>query len=632
MQTSDRVDGRGGWFGRGSVRPGRLLLRLGLSAVACVVIAGSAASCSLIVSTSSDQCAAVDDCKSFPGLRSCTQNVCMAPTTTPACTMDADCSMYAAASCVTGLCVKTACSADGDCSAISGSTCVSGKCSVPGCTKSAECASKGAYFVCRKAQCVKLTNDLCTTVHTTKKNDSDAYLDDNAVFFGSILPTVGPDADFGLLIEDAAKMAIDDFAAVNGIPSTTAGTNRPLVLVGCNDGPNEDQTDKAAQHLAEELDIPAIIGYPFSGSTISVATDVTIKDKVLLFSSSATSDSITTLNDSDLVWRTSPPDTLQASALSQYYPQVETSARVRYPMIPANQMKVAIINHSDSYGSNLGDKLEAKLTFNGKSAASQQGTFYKRFNYGMSGTPDLAIVGQAVTFAPDVIFLFGFNEGPDQIMTAIESQWVVPADMHRPMWVFSDGGQVSSLWTPDMTTKKADITTEDLRTRVTGSVPGVNTSYGPYATFRTEWFSSTYSMGGTVSPDTMGPAGAYDIIYMLAYSTIAVGNNPLTGPNLVKYGLRNMVPGANIPKITIGRSHISDPFALLGQGKPIDIEGTSGQLDFDVHGEAKSDIQVWCVPKGTAGNIADAAIYSDLYYDYALDKMAGAINTACGLP
>ncbi|MFT3774668.1 MAG: ABC transporter substrate-binding protein [Minicystis sp.] len=562
-------------------------MRLGLAAGACVAIAAAASSCSLIVQADSDQCQAVADCAAFPGLRACNTGVCVAVTTPPACGADTDCKGYANSVCVSGACVRGG-TCDGDAYCGDGAACDNGACRPAGvdCQKSEQCKDRGPFFVCRKSKCVSLVNDLCTTVYTTKKNQADAYLDDSAFIFGSILPTVGGDADYGLLVEDSIKLAIDDFAKVNGIPAPTGGATRPIVLVGCNDGENEDKTDDAAKHLVDDLGVPAIIGYAFSGNTISVATDVTIKSDTLLISPAATSNDITMLNDKDLVWRTAPRDDFQASALAQYYKDVEDMAKARYPMIGSNPVKVAIIHHNDAYGAGLADVLQSKLSFNGMTATDQLNTNYKRFNYGDPGAPDLSIVANVVSFAPHVVFLFGFNEGPETILTSIETAWkgMVPADQHYPMWVLSDGGQVPVLW-------ETAITTEDLRTRVTGSVPGVNTGYAPYNTFRTAWYASSYAMGGTRSPDTIGTAGAYDITYLLAYSAVAVGSNELTGPNMVKYGLRKMVPGMNVPQVTIGPGSIVNTFPKLAAGMAIDIEGTSGPLDFDKFGEAPSDIQ-----------------------------------------
>lgn len=621
MHTIDSGRGRTG-FGRGL---GGLLVRLGLAAGACVAIAAAAASCSLIVKTDSDQCPNndVSACGSFPGLRTCADGVCQLVTTPPTCTGDSDCSVYASATCTGNVCVR-GCSADADCG--DGGKCTDGKCgggSTGECNTSQDCADiKGPYYICRKQTCVSLINDLCTTVHTTKKNDADAYLDDNALIIGSILPTVGGDAEYGTLVEDAIKLAIDDFAKVNGIPAASGTSTRPLVLVGCNDGENEDRTDEAAKHLIDDLGVPAIIGYAFSGNTISVATDVTIKDNVLLFSPAATSNDITNLNDNDLVWRTSPRDDFQASALSLYYLDVEAKVKAQ---IGATPVKVAILHNDDPYGSGLADVLQSKIMINGKPATDpSNASNYQRLNYG--STPDLTKLNNlAKNFAPNVIFLFGFNEGPDNVMPAVEGAWTAT---DRAQWILSDGCQVSSLW-------NTTITTDELRGRVTGSVPGANVKYQPYNAFRLAWNGSPYatdSMGNPRSPDTLGPAGAYDITYMFAYSAVAVGQNPLTGPNLVQYGLRKMLPGSNVPKVTIGPQAITSTFPKLTAGTPIDIEGTSGPLDFDAHGEALSDIQIWCVPPGTAPAVASPSIYSGRYYDSAAAQMSGTIDSACALP
>lgn len=622
MRTSDRL---GGEERAGRTTRAHLAWRLGLAAAASVALGGAAASCSLVVNTSSDQCTAVADCGTFPGLRSCKEGVCLATATPPTCTGDDQCKAFASAVCTSGVCVRSSCDADADCGS-TGVTCQSGKC-VPGgsvkeCTASTDCTDKGPYFVCRKDKCVSLVNDLCTTVYTTKKNDKDAYLDDTAFIFGSILPTVGVDADYGLLVEDSIKLAIDDFSKVNGIPSVSGGSNRPLVLVGCNDGENEDRTDDAAKHLIDDLGVPAIIGYPFSGNTISVATGVTIAKQTLLFSPAATSNDITMLDDKDLVWRTSPRDDFQASALALYYAEVETKVLAQ---IGTGPVKVAIIHNNDPYGSGLADVLQGKISINGKPAGDPaNNNNYKRFDYGDTSSPTLSKITDVVNFAPHVIFAFGFNEGPETMLPGIENAWTGAV---RPQWVFSDGGQVSVLW-------NMSIKSDDLRKRVTGSAPGANSKYQPYNNFRLAWNASPYaqdSMGNPRSPDTLGPAGAYDITYMFAFSAVAVGQNPLTGPNMVKYGLRKMVPGMNLTKVTFEQKGIIGTFPKLTAGTAIDVEGASGPLDFDQFGEARSDIQIWCVPPGSGGATASPAIYSGRYYDSGTDKMAGSIDASCSL-
>ena len=228
---------------------------------------------------------------------------------------------------------------------------------------------------------------------------------------------------------------------------------------------------------------------------------------------------------------------------------------------------------------------------------------YLRVDYGPSGSPDAGAPATIAAFAPDIIFLFGFNEGPDFIFTNVEKQWPTPL----PTATARSGSSPTAARTrasgPPARPRlmAADITTEDERERVSGSAPGVLPStYPPFNGFLTEFSSSAYKGDG--SADTLGPAGAYDILYLLAYSTVMLGNKPLTGPNLVKYGLSLMKkpPPAISTKIQINRDNILSTFSQLGTGMPIDITGVSGPLPFTGKGDiTTADIQIWCVPPGT---------------------------------
>jgi hypothetical protein len=627
MQTRDGLRrGSDAGAGQGTGTVGRLVLRVGAASAAVLVAAASTASCSLIIDTNASQCdpATVSrDCGVFPGLRSCTQGVCTVATSSTSCKADAECASFADAACAAGVCARK-CTADKDCGGTAtcqtGGTCAGGGESP--CTVNAQCTSLGQYFVCRKSQCVSLVSDLCSTVYATKSPPSAAYLDDTAVFFGAINPTASTsDGAFGRLVEDSIKLAIDDFAKVDGIPGLTGGANRPLVLVGCNDGPNEDQTDRAAHQLIDELGVAAIIGYPFSGNTLTVAQDVTIPENTLLFSPSATSAAITQLEptDKDLVWRTCPDDDVQAQALTLYFPTV---AQVVEKLYALSTVKVGVAHHSDPYGSGLYDTLSSSK-YLGSTVDLVD------YDYGSSNAPKLGVVTTIVNDAPNVIFVFGFNEGPDQIMTQVERNWTAP---NRPFWIFSDGGEVTSLWSSS--TMPADIDKDALRQRVSGTVPGVLPSaWPPYQTFLNEFSASSYAMTDG-SADTVGPAGAYDILYLLAYSTVMVGSHPLTGPNLVQYGLLNMKKPGAMP-VQISRDQIISTFPLLSvPNAAIDITGVSGPLAFDGKGGVISgDIQIWCVPPNPSpgGDPGTAAINSGLYFDSANDKMAGCIATACGL-
>jgi hypothetical protein len=682
MRTSEREqDGGGVSFGRGRGR----LLAIGAASVAMVGAAAVVGACSLIVDTNANQCVGANDCSSFAGFRACNMGVCQANLTVPACKMDSDCTSFAQATCNTasGFCTRP-CMSDTDCG-ISGVTCGSnGMCGGGtmgdggmGCTMNAECsATMGQDFICRNSKCVTYTltvagQSLCTTLYASKTPASAAYQDDTAVIIGDILPTAAnADGPYGHLVEDSIKLALDDIGKADGIPGLT-GANRPLVLVGCNDGVNEDQTDVVAKHLINDLAVPAIIGYAFSGSTISVAQDVTIPDNVLLFSPSATAVAITTLetnaktNPNDLLWRDCPNDNVQAQAQLLLFPSVQTAVTGKYPMVDSTHLKVAVVHHKDAYGSGLASTVEggnmplfSGLSFNGKMAtdpanngcAADSGTggpsdataCFFDINYGPSTNPDVNAIPVITDFQPDIIFLFGFNEAVDTIFKQVEAQWTVPADGHKPFWILSDGDQVSSLWAthPDATNPTqmdpADISTEDQRERVIGSVPGTNAnSWTPYGQFLSEFAGSSYGIADG-SADTIGPAGAYDITFLLAFSTVMVGKNPLTGPNLVKLGLQKMQKTAGLPVIQISQqtSDILGAFSMLTGDTPVNVQGVSGPLLFNGKGDlTTADIQIWCVPPGTGmPDVGTAAINSGYYFDAQTTKLAGCISKTCNLP
>ncbi len=608
---------------------------IGLCGLGAAGLTVADTACSLIVDTNSNQCTPATvtlDCGGFPSLRTCTENVCAVVTAPPACTVTSDCSPSAGATCVAGACVRS-CTADGDCGP--GGKCSAGTCGAPpasGCQVNADCAGKGlgAYAICRKDNqtCQSLTSAECTRVYGKYQND-DAFI------FGSVLPTTGPDATTGLPIEQSIEMAIDDFTqSSNGLPPAIGATqNRPLVVVSCSDDSDTATAEHAAQHLVTDVGVQAIIGSAFSGITIDVATTVTDAAPVLLFSPSATSDALTSLLDKGFVWRTSPPDTLQASALNLYL-QVVIGKLSPAPAKPL----VAIFNKGDAYGTGLATAVEANIA----KAPNDIGTSQLvAVNYGNPDVPDAGTSYDAVIadtlgkgFYPHVVFILGTTEGVEKVLEPYEAAWakLSPAPGYKPQYVFSDGGEVSEV---SAYLAPGGGAPADLRTRISGSAPG---AIGPVYTAFLGEFASTYPSAPKSAPATFGAAGGYDIVYLLAYSAAGVSSQvgqtalPLTAPNLIK-GFQRLVPTTTGPKATPiaagGDNNINMAFSVLTQtAGNIDYTGASGPLDFNIvsgmTGQAPSDIQIWCPQADTT------LVDSGLYYD-PLDPaaLAGAFGAQC---
>lgn len=509
------------------------------------------------------------------------------------------------------------CSSSADCRPEN--RCTEGTCQpfVAECTSNAQCLDKhpGEPWRCRTDQgrCVALQSTDCDVVL-----GEDAQLrDDGAIYLGMVLPTSGGDASTGQPMRNSVELARRDFQQLAGLPPVQpGGRRRPLVFVSCTD---EFDANRAAAHLADEVGVPAIIGAAFSGVTLGMAQNVTLSRKVLLISPSATSTLITGLPDDGLVWRTSPPDTLQAKAVAGAVAAREAAVRTAFGLMGSDALTVAVLNKGDSYGTALADALFETLVFNGMPVSVQENNVI-RCDYGnpddptntMPQTGYTACINQALTRRPHLVIAVGTNEAVTSIMPGIEMGWGAG---QRPFYVFTDGGKL-----PELTNyvAAAGAGADALRARIVGSVPGTNN--GAFGLFKQK-YNSSFPTGPDVN--VFGTAGAYDAAYLLAYAIAGLRDRPITGPNLVT-GLRRLVPPA--PKIAVGSAAINNAFtALTTTDSNVDFDGASGLLDFDVEtGEARSDIQVWAVARGmTAGTYVFAD--TGLFYDSADDRMEGTL-------
>ncbi|MCC6553107.1 MAG: ABC transporter substrate-binding protein [Polyangiaceae bacterium] len=509
------------------------------------------------------------------------------------------------------------CESDADCAGFAGTVCSADSvCVPPPCSTHQDCVDRvGEYHVCheRTRTCVALRSDACQDIEGD-------YSAEDAFFLGALGPTEGASAATGQAEQTGIKLAISDFEqASNGLPpNQVGGAPRPIVLVGCNDGSDGDAAVAAAQHLVD-VGVPAIIGAAYSGITIKVATEVTIPGQVLLISPSATSVAITDLADNGLVWRTAPSDVFQALAMTLYVPTIEAALReAGGPLAGGGDVKIAILNKGDAYGSGLAKAVEKDLVMNGMGALDPANqASYLRVDY---GDPDDAskptsypeAVQQALALQPHIVLLLGTAEGVGEILPGIEEGWSQAG--YRPRYVLSDGGVRNELW-------GYVGSNDDLRRRVTGTVPG--TSNILFNAFKSDYNTK---FPGQASPDVFGAAGAYDATYLLAYSAVTLGAGQVTGPALAQ-GLKKMVPPA-ASQVEVGTDGINGAFATLKDGEPIDFVGASGPLDFDVDtGEAPSDIQIWCLP--SAGGEAQSALGSGLYLDAATSTLMGAMGAVC---
>jgi branched-chain amino acid transport system substrate-binding protein len=496
------------------------------------------------------------------------------------------CGVFAAACSLLVQTKGVQCNIDQDCVARgfdAGGTmvCLDNVCVGPGvggpCSTNAECVVRaaGQPAICRKDKktCAPLLSPDCQNVYGDFKSD-------DAIVLGSILSIKGTNASSGQAELNSAELALDDFAnTIVGLPGAADGKPRPLVMVECDDSADTTTAQRSATHLVTDIGVPAILGPDSSGLCTAVINNVTIPGKVLLVSPAATSATLTGI--SPYFWRTSPSDNIQAVPLRLSVGEIATAASI-------TTIKLAILYKNDSYGSGLFTAVSSTLQINGFPVGDPKNAGnFKPVQYAQDGSDLATAVAQVVAFQPNIVALFGTNEVVSSGLDAIEQTWpggTTPPP--RPYYLISDGGEVQELL--DEITKSAGV-----RTRVRGTVPGTNNSLF-------QAFSLKYSGKYGSFPNVFGQAGSYDSVYLLAYAIASLGSNATVDGTGISNGMTKMVGGM---AIDVGVGQMQAAVNTLMGGAAIDINGSSGPLDFDVKAhEAPSDIDVWCVTIDGQGN------------------------------
>ena len=217
---------------------------------------------------------------------------------------------------------------------------------------------------------------------------------------GTLLPLTGNLAFLGPPEVAGARLAVNDINAAGGV------LGQPVQLIEGDSG--DASTDTATQTVDRLLQggVNAIIGAASSGVSLTVIDRITGAG-VVQFSPANTSDQFTDYNDNGLYFRTAPPDTLQARALSDL-------------IINDGNNTVGIMALNDPYGTGLMDNTRENLIAAGLAEDAIQTLTYdpQAANYD-------AEIQQMVDFAPDAVVVIGFEESA-RIIEGLNSQGIGP--------------------------------------------------------------------------------------------------------------------------------------------------------------------------------------------------------------
>ncbi|MCK6573934.1 ABC transporter substrate-binding protein [Myxococcota bacterium] len=465
-----------------------------------------------------------------------------------------------ATGCSLGLDFEDECSGNGSCG--SGRVCQSGYC-VSG---SAQAPDAGGPS--------PLVNDLCPQLVGASEAEVRAG---KALLIGALSPATGALAATGRPVERAIFLAVEEINQVGGIDG------RKLAVLACDDGTaDNDLAERAATHLIEVGQVPAIVGPAASGTLIEVFSAVTHDAEVVLISPSATSPSITTLADDGLVWRTPPSDDLQGNAIAQYLLAEKAAG-------DGGLEKVAVINRNDTYGNALRTVIQ-----NGWCAAAscEETTYFTKTYSDASLGSDLATAVQGLeAFGPDVTVLVGFlDDGVDFLNLAGTRAGI------RKRFILTDGMKEAPL--VDRVESAAVLE------GILGTAPA--TPDNP----NTQTFELAYRAKWNTAPSIFN-AQAYDATYLLALAIAGAGRDATPGGPDIARQLRRMTGGQKV--ISVGPTDFGEGVRTLRAASDarIDFDGASGPLNFDPNtGEAPADIEAWRVDTAAGKIVSLGVLYT----------------------
>ncbi|MCA2979146.1 MAG: ABC transporter substrate-binding protein, partial [Myxococcaceae bacterium] len=366
---------------------------------------------------------------------------------------------------------------------------------------------------------------------------------------------------------NALALAVTDVNSQNGIDG------RRFTLYVCDTGRDSSVIAEQTRWMVEQLGVPAVVT---SGSRQTLAvTDTPVQRDAgtLVISATATAVELSgVFGRHQTPWRIAPSDALQVRVMTRLL-----TTNPGY----AGSSRYGIVFEDGPYGLGIASALREQLV-----SVTDAGTErVQTFGY----LPPLDVPSVLDKLAPfhagagelRTTVLIGF---PIDIVKLVESAGGRPAlaadGGHR--WFLSDSAKDLSLITPG---------TGPSLLGALGTAPAQGSGTA-YLDFRTRYLATFRS-----DPDGFSYTGhSYDaaMVVMLSAAWAARDDGAVSGPRLSD-GMRQLSAKTG-PRFRLGPTEWRDAAAALGRGQPIDVEGASGELDFDVNtGAPSARYEVWRV-------------------------------------
>ncbi|QDL91222.1 ABC transporter substrate-binding protein [Paroceanicella profunda] len=352
---------------------------------------------------------------------------------------------------------------------------------------------------------------------------------------GSVGGVTGPIADIVAEIMEGRALAA---AQVNAQGGLLKGDTMTLVLAdsGCDPKAAVD----AGSKVVNIEQVVGIVGPNCSGATNAMVQSVTIPAGVVTISESATAPSITALEDKDLVFRVAPSDAYQGVALAQY-------------VLDSGVSNVAVTWANDDYNAGLGEVFVKAFQEKGGTIAASQVHEPNKASY----RAEMATLGGAGGEAL-VMFAYYGSSGITLIRNALETGAFTR--------FFGADGMVD-----DEVINQ--IGAENL-TEAAFTAAGADDSSPSWAAY-----IAAAQEAGLANPTGPFVPNGYDATFLMALAIEKAGS---ADRSLISAALREV---ANAPGEVILPGEWEKAKALIAEGKDINYQGASGEIEFDAAGD-----------------------------------------------
>jgi branched-chain amino acid transport system substrate-binding protein len=382
-----------------------------------------------------------------------------------------------------------------------------------------------------------------------------------ATVLGLAAPAVAQDVTLGILgdltgpieslappIVAGAQLAFDHVNAQGGILD-----GGKIVSVIGDSACDPSVAGPAADKLVNTDQVTGIVGAFCTGATIGAATTAGIPGGVVMISPSASAPAVTTVEDNDLLFRTTPSDAFQGVKLGEL-------------LLSKGITDVAVTYVNNDYGKGLADVFVETFTAGGGSVTSNVAHEDGKADY-------RAELGQLSSGGSQnlVVLAYASGSGKTILQQAIE------------------GGEFTSFVGGD------GMIGDDLLTglppdAVNGKI--IATRAGAYSGSSADAYIALATEAGQDPAATYAPQ-AYDAGFLLA---LAIQKNGSAAREGLSAALREV---ASAPGEKILPGEWAKAVELITAGTDIDYEGAGGPLDFDAAGDVDGVIVELAVENGT---------------------------------